>query len=62
VQRSPSDGRSLGLELSASGRVLAGQVRARVAAFEADILASVPAEHRAHILPALRAIWYHFSS
>ena len=60
VQRSPSDGRSLGLELSAKGQALAAQVQARVAAFEADVLAAVPVAHRAHVLPALRAIWQHF--
>lgn len=62
VQRSPSDGRSLGLELSVSGQALAAQVLAHVAAFEADVLASVPIEHRDHVLPALRAIWRRYSS
>jgi DNA-binding MarR family transcriptional regulator len=60
VQRSPSDGRSLGLELSAEGKILAHQVRERVEAFEADVLASVPSEHRGHILPALQSIWQRF--
>lgn len=60
VQRTPSDGRSLGLELSPTGQALASQVQARVAAFEADVLAAVPFEHRAHLMPALRAIWQRF--
>ena len=60
VQRSPSDGRSLGLELSAEGRKLAQQVRKKVEAFEAEVLAAVTPEHRDHLLPALQSIWQRF--
>ena len=57
VERVPIDGKSQGLELSASGRERLGAARAVVEAFEAALLARVPAEHRAHLLPALEALW-----
>jgi DNA-binding MarR family transcriptional regulator len=57
IDRVPIDGKSQGLELSASGRARLGEARKVVEAFEAELLARVPAEHRAHLLPALEALW-----
>ncbi len=62
VRRIPSDGRSLGLELTDMGQDLAQQVRLRVEAFEAEVFAAVATEHRPHLLPALRAIWQRFGA
>jgi DNA-binding MarR family transcriptional regulator len=57
IERRPTNGRSLGLSLTASGRALAGKVRAQSEAHEEELLARVPAEHRLHLMPALRALW-----
>ena len=57
IERVPIDGKSQGLELSAAGRQRLGEARAVVEAFEAELLARVPPEHRAHLLPALEALW-----
>ena len=57
IDRAPIDGKSQGLELTAAGRARLGEARAVVEAFEAALLARVPEEHRAHLLPALEALW-----
>ena len=57
VRRTPSDGRSLGLELTESGAELAIRARQIVETFEAELTARIPEEHRAHFLPALLALW-----
>jgi len=57
IARAPIDGKSQGLELTAAGRERLGEARAIVEAFEAELLARVPAEHREHLLPALEALW-----
>ncbi len=57
IDRVPIDGKSQGLELTAAGRSTLAGARAVVEAFEATLLARVPAEHRAHLLPALEALW-----
>ena len=57
IDRVPIDGKSQGLELSAAGRQRLGEARAVVEAFEAALIARVPAEHRDHLLPALEALW-----
>ena len=57
IDRLPIDGKSQGLELSAAGRERLGEARKVVEAFEAALIARVPAEHRAHLLPALEALW-----
>lgn len=57
IVRSASDGRSLGLALSEEGARLAGAVRAAIDAHEQALIERVPAEHRAHLLPALLALW-----
>jgi DNA-binding MarR family transcriptional regulator len=57
VARAPIDGKSQGLALSARGKTRLAAARAVVEAFEAELLARVPQEHRAHLLPALEALW-----
>jgi DNA-binding MarR family transcriptional regulator len=57
VRRLPSDGRSLGLELTPEGLQLAQKARAAIDAFETELTNRIPAEHRAHLLPALLALW-----
>ncbi|MEO5706478.1 MAG: MarR family transcriptional regulator [Alteraurantiacibacter sp.] len=57
IDRTPIDGKSQGLALTAEGAKVAAQARAIVDAFEAELIARVPAEHRDHLLPALDALW-----
>lgn len=57
IDRAPIDGKSQGLELSVAGRTRLAEAKRIVEAFEAELLARVPAEHRAHLLPALEALW-----
>lgn len=51
------DGRSTALSLSEAGRALVVRAHAATEAHESRLLALVPEEHRAHLLPALEAIW-----
>ncbi len=57
MRRLPSDGRSLGLELTDEGHLLAEKARAVIDAFETDLTNRIPPEHRAHLMPALLALW-----
>ena len=57
IERAPLDGKSFGLDLTPHGRERLGEARAVVEAFEAELIARVPPEHRAHLLPALEALW-----
>ena len=57
IDRTPIDGKSQGLTLTASGTELAARAQAIIEAFETGLLARVPAEHRDHLLPALDALW-----
>ena len=57
VARAPIDGKSQGLELTASGAARLADARKVVETFEAELIARVPPEHRAHLLPALEALW-----
>jgi DNA-binding MarR family transcriptional regulator len=57
VTRAPIDGKSQGLTLTSAGRERLAQARKLVDGFEADLIARVPEEHRAHLLPALDALW-----
>lgn len=62
VQRLPSDGRSLGLELTEAGLAKAKEARAVIDAFEAELTARIPEAHRAHLLPTLLALWDAFDA
>ena len=57
IDRVPIDGKSQGLALTEPGRAKLGEARNVVEAFEAELIARVPAEHRPHLLPALEALW-----
>ena len=57
IARTPIDGKSFGLELTVHGLERLAEARAVVEAFEAELIARVPPEHRAHLLPALEALW-----
>ncbi len=57
IDRAPIDGKSQGLELTEAGPARLAEARKVVEAFEAELLARVPPEHRDHLLPALEALW-----
>lgn len=57
IERTPIDGKSQGLSLTPPGERRHAQTLATIEAFEASLLARVPAEHRDHLLPALNALW-----
>ena len=57
IERAPIDRKSLGLDLTEPGRELLARARQVVESFEAELIARVPPEHRAHLLPALEALW-----
>ena len=57
IDRAPIDGKSQGLALSASGQERTAAAEAIIHAYEDELLARVPAEHRPHLLPALAALW-----
>lgn len=55
--RVPIDGKSHALELTEAGKAKLAEVRQVIEAFEAGLIARVPEEHRAHLKPALDALW-----
>lgn len=57
VERHAIDGKSQGLVLTARGKARRAEALAIIEQFEAELLARVPAQHRAHLLPALNALW-----
>ena len=57
IDRAPIDKKSRGLELTAKGRGRLADARAVVERFEAELIGRVAPEHRAHLLPALEALW-----
>lgn len=57
IARNPIDGKSQGLVLTQHGVETMAQARAIIEAFEAELVARVPAPHRDHLLPALDALW-----
>jgi len=57
IARTPINGKAQGVELTASGREKLEAAMAVITAFEAELIARVPQEHRAHLLPALSALW-----
>jgi DNA-binding MarR family transcriptional regulator len=57
IERAPIDRKSQGLALTAAGRAKLGEGRRVIEQFERDLIARVPPEHRAHLLPALNALW-----
>lgn len=57
LRREPLDRKSLGILLTPEGQERLGKVRTIVAKFEEDLMERMPEEHRAHLLPALNALW-----
>ena len=57
IEREAIDGKSQGLRLTPAGLRRLAEARKIIEAFEAELLARVPAEHRDPLLPALNAIW-----
>lgn len=57
ITRVPIDRKSVGLDLTPTGRDRLAEARQVVETFEAELLSRVPAEHRPHLLPALEALW-----
>ena len=57
VERVPIDGRTQGIYLTDHGRARLADARGVIETFEAELIAMVPHEHRAHLLPALLALW-----
>ena len=55
--RKPIDGKSNGLELNQAGRHKLIEARALIDAFENDLVARVLEPDRAHLKPALDALW-----
>ncbi len=57
LRRTPVDGRSRAIRLTAAGRTLAKKSLAVVRAFERDLLDRVPAKLRQAVQPILLALW-----
>lgn len=57
LDRNPLDGKSQGLMLTEKGRAAHAEALRVIEAFETELLARVPEKHRAHLLPALNALW-----
>ena len=57
IDRQPLDGKSQALLLTEPGRARMEAALGIIHAFEDEILARIPAEHREHLLPALNALW-----
>jgi DNA-binding MarR family transcriptional regulator len=56
IRREPIDRKSQAIVLTPAGEGRLGEVRAVTARFEDDLLHRIPAPHRPHLLPALRAL------
>jgi len=56
ILRQPIDRKSQAIVLTEAGQAMLAEVRRVTDRFEADLLARVPAEHRAHLVPALQAL------
>ncbi|MFM5894060.1 MAG: MarR family winged helix-turn-helix transcriptional regulator [Novosphingobium sp.] len=59
IAREPIDRKSLAITLTAAGKRMLKKVETLTRAFEEDLLSRIPAEHRAHFVPALNALWQH---
>jgi DNA-binding MarR family transcriptional regulator len=57
IHREAIDRKSQGLALTDAGRAKLRDGRKMIETFERELLRRVPEEHRAHLLPALDAIW-----
>lgn len=57
LERRPLDGKSHSLHLTDAGMAKAAEARRVVDAYERGLVERVPAQHRAHLKPALDALW-----
>ncbi len=57
VERIALDRKSSAVVLTKVGQGTLAKADTIIAAFEADLIARIPAEHRDHLLPALNALW-----
>lgn len=57
IARTALDGRSFRLDLTALGKKHCQIVQDIFDKHEERLLARIPSEHRAHVLPAVRALW-----
>jgi DNA-binding MarR family transcriptional regulator len=57
IARRPIDGKSHSLELTAAGGAKLAKAVAVIETFEAGLLDRIPDQHRAHLKPALDALW-----
>lgn len=57
IRREATYGRSLCLELTEKGAVLAEQVKIIIETHEEALIERIDPQHRAHLLPALLALW-----
>jgi DNA-binding MarR family transcriptional regulator len=57
IERRALDRKSYAVVLTHAGQGTLAKVDAITAAFENDLIARIPAEHREHLLPALNALW-----
>jgi DNA-binding MarR family transcriptional regulator len=51
------DGRSFGLKLTESGAQVCAKVKEAIEMHQQKIFARIPELHRAHLMPALNALW-----
>ncbi len=58
VHRVPLDGKSHALHLTDAGNAKLTEALAIIHAFEAELIARIPAAHRQHFKPALDALWH----
>jgi DNA-binding MarR family transcriptional regulator len=56
IARQPIDRKSQAILLTPHGLARLAEVKAITERFEVDLMARIPAEHREHFLPALRAL------
>jgi DNA-binding MarR family transcriptional regulator len=56
IARLPIDRKSQAIFLTAHGQSQLAEVKAITERFESELMARIPAEHRDHFLPALRAL------
>ena len=57
IAREPLDRKSMAIVPTSAGKDKLRQVRRITSQFEKDLMLKVPEEHRAHLVPALDALW-----
>lgn len=57
IKRIALDGRSFGLTLSDEGTRVCAKVKLAMKTHEHRIMERIPEKHRAHLVPALKALW-----